>query len=394
MAERILMPQGGQDLKFGQIVQWLKKEGDRVRKDELICEVETEKAVFEVTAPREGILLKIIKADGEEAEVLSTIGYIGNEGEHILHETEITSSKAVDKKRLPSTRESAHTTDSSSRKIAPRARKLALEHDIDLTTLNSSRADGKISSVDVEQAIAERNRLRPKSSITGGRLVQMNKIERTASKRLTDSWSQIPHFFVTVSVAMTAALKVREAFNDKAKDVHISINDMVIRAVANALRTFPRINSSYHDENTIIEWEDVNIGIATASERGLLVPVLGNADKLSIREIAKRVKTITTAARDGKQVSELPSHFTISNLGMYKIERFSAIINPPEAAILAIASVKKKPVCRGNEEIVVRDMMEMTLSLDHRIGDGSLAAQYLNTVKDILENPQSKNLFA
>jgi pyruvate dehydrogenase E2 component (dihydrolipoamide acetyltransferase) len=183
---------------------------------------------------------------------------------------------------------------------------------------------------------------------------------------------------------MGQALKYRK---DHA-DMDLSVNDMIIRACALSLKEFPEVNASYHDEDTIYLWQDINVGIAVAVDAGLIVSVIENADRLDLPDLAKESKRVITLTRNGKQELSQPSRFTISNLGMYAVDQFTAIINPPEAAILAVSSIQKKPIVMEDGTIAARDMMNLTLSMDHRVNDGVVAASFVNAVKHLLENPQ------
>lgn len=389
MAEKIIMPQGGQNLKFGTVVRWLKKEGDAVKKGELICEVETEKAVFEVNAPRDGFLIKIIKGDGEEAEILTAIGYVGDKGEQIyLNEGSGQEGKPTQAKPAAQMKDK-HSGYSTKVKISPKARKIARDFGVNLNDLVSSRADGKITAEDVQRVIRKKESARAAqpAQTDHGTVFEIGKIQKTSARRLQQSWQQAPHIFVTVSVDMTEAAAFRKEFNQKQANTKLSFNDLIVKAAAAALNEFPQVNVSYLDENTIMQWDDIHIGIATTTEQGLLVPVLENAAALSLIEISKRIKELTEAVRSGKQLSSQPSRFTISNLGMYDVDHFTAIINPPESAILAVSSIRKMPRVDEEGNVAVREMMEITLSLDHRIGDGVLAANFINKIKQFLEHP-------
>ena len=383
MAEKIIMPQGGQDLKFGTVVRWLKKEGDAVKKGDLVCEVETEKAVFEVNAPRDGILIKIIKEDGEEAEILTAIGYVGDKGEQIdLNKSSGQEAKPTQVKPISQGKD--RLSESSKKvKISPKARKIARDHGIKLDDLVSSRVDGKITAEDVQSAIRKEESARAprQAQIANGKVIEIGRIQKTAAHRLQRSWQQAPHIFVTVSVDMTEAAAFRKKINQNQTNTKLSFNDLVVKAAAAALKEFPQVNASYIDEDSIMQWDEIHIGIAAATEQGLMVPVLENAAALSLIEISKRTKELAEATRSGKQLSSRPSRFTISNLGMYDVDQFTAIINPPESAILAVSSIRKMPWVDGEENVAVREIMEITLSLDHRIGDGVLAANFINRIK-------------
>lgn len=382
MISEILMPQGGQDLTTGRIVGWLKKEGEPVKAGEVICEVETEKAVFEVSSPQDGYLLKILAQDDEEVEILSVIGIVGEEKDQVTDEhcsetavieeateTETTVQLAVNETEIA--QQQLRLT------ISPKARKLAKDHNIPLDSLKITRPDGKITSFDIQRAIENQT----PSVVHEVKRIQPDKMRKTIARRLAESWQSVPHIFVTVEVDMTSIVESRRGQKEK----KVSINDYVIYACAQVIKKFPEINASFQDEDTINYWDDVNIGVAVSTDGGLIVPVIEDADRLTIEQIAERSKEIADKARAGKQVLTKPSRFTISNLGMYNVESFTAVINPPEAAILAVSSIMKKPVVDEMGGIIIREMMKITLSLDHRVGDGVLAVRFLNEVKRIMD---------
>ena len=380
MISEILMPQGGQDLTSGRIVRWLVKENEPVKSGEVICEVETEKAVFEINSPKDGYLLKILAEEDEEVEILSVIGYVGDkddkvpEGQADVGEQE--DKDVSEKTPTPSSSEIDPLSRLPRIIISPKARKLARDHQIPIESLKSSRADGKITTEVVAQVIESQSSKIP----TSAKVVHPERMRKAIAKRLTESWQSTPHIFVTVDVDMTKCVEWRKKQSEK----KISFNDLIIFACANAIKKFPEINVSFHDEDTIYYWDDINIGIAVSVEGGLVVPVIEDTDHLGIEEISVRSQEITEKARAGKQILSKPSRFTISNLGMYNVDSFTAVINPPEAAILAVSTIKKQPVVNDQGEIIVKDMMKMTLSLDHRVGDGVLAAEFLNEVRRIL----------
>ncbi len=301
MASNVIMPQGGQDLTSGRVVRWLKKEGEAVKKGEVICEVETEKAVFEVSAPQDGRLLQIIAQDGEEVEILSTIGIIGDKDETT---SDVQKTSAPDKLKEEETSQPepiafiAGTQSKAKIIISPKARKLARDHGLALEALVSSRADGKITTEDVIKAlgITEQQVVSTVTSEIPSKTIKPDRVRKTIAKRLAQSWSSAPHIFVTVAVDMTRAVKFRKGN----PQLDISYNDLVIKACANALRKFPDVNASFIDEDTISIWQDINIGLAVATPQGLLVPVIEDADQLSLQEIAIWSKRIAEKARAGK----------------------------------------------------------------------------------------------
>ena len=408
MAEKIIMPQGGQDITEGRVLRWHKAAGDSIKKDEVICEVETEKAVFEVKSPIDGVLLKIVVAEGKVARVFSTIGYVGIAGESIELEDE--EDLADDKKAATSDKKdtgidvaalkkkvAAQSKGKKSRvKASGRARKLADQHGIDISNVEGTGPKGRITEKDVQAyiekgpAVSEAASAAPAGATARrGQTVPMTRIRKVIARRLLQSKQTIPHFYVTVTVNMTDAIKQREALNARGdKDSKVSMNDLVVKAAAIALGDFPQVNCKI-DEDNLIYLEDINIGVAVGLDDGLVVPVLSEVDNLSLKGIAQKTKELVNLAKAGKQASLTPGTFTISNMGMLDVDNFVAIINPPETAILAVGSVRKKIMVADDHSFQVRDTMIMTLSADHRAVDGVIGSQFVNRIKYGLENPQT-----
>ncbi len=412
MAENIIMPQGGQDITEGRVVKWLKQEGDLVSKGEIICEVETEKAVFEIEAPADGVILKIVVDAGKVAPIFSTIGVVGEAGEEVVLEDdsgerkeETSKDSSVDvnalKKKVAKKKSS---TKKGTVKASGRAKKLADEKGIDLSEVEGTGPKGRILEKDIlahakktasspEQPAAASSSpaaasASPATSAKGER-VPMTRMRQVIAKRLQQSKQTVPHFYVTLSVDMTDAIVARIEMNQGvAKEDKISMNDLVIKASAIALEKVPAINCKI-EENDLVFLEDINIGIAVSLKDGLVVPVLPDVGSLSLKGIAKKVKEIAGQAKEGKQANMIPGTFTISNMGMMNVDTFIAIINPPQTAILAVGSTRSKVVATDDGSIKIRQMMNLTLSVDHRAADGSAAAQFINAVKDCLENPAS-----
>jgi pyruvate dehydrogenase E2 component (dihydrolipoamide acetyltransferase) len=432
MLKNVIMPQGSQDLVPGRVVRWTVAEGSPVIKGQVICEVETEKAVFEINSPVDGYLRKIVTPEGEEADVFATIGYVGDldvplPGEEkqpvvVAASVYVPSSEPVPAGNVPA------RTRLGKVRITPLAKKITKELKIDYTSLVGTGPNGRIVAADVlaakkavqaapaavppapASATAPTPPLTPAAPVTQpaklpvsspqvdtsapGKTESLSRIRKVMAQRMQLSMQVAPHFYVTVSLDMTDALQYREVFNKRpglAKEDMLSINDMIVRACALALKEFPQINSSVVDEETIMLWEDIHIGIATALGSGeLVVPVLEHADWLSLSQLPSKTRRLFNLAKEGKQASLVPSHFTISNLGMFNVESFTAIINPPETAILAVASIEKRVMPPKGEHLGVRlrDMLNLTLSLDHRVGDGVLAARFTNRVRELLETPQ------
>jgi len=398
MVVQVIMPQGGQDIEKGTIVRWHRKAGEAVRKGEVVCEVETEKTVIEVTAPQDGVLLRTFYAEGEEAKVFSVIAVVGDPGEAIP-DPPVPSKVAVSVAEKSSPREgqapppaAPASAEGGKIRVSPRARQLAMERGVALDGITGTGPEGSITAEDVLAASERISRGRMPEGVGEnlGRSVPMGKVAKVTARRMLLSKQSIPHFYVTVSVDMTAAKKYRSDFCSRLPDADtdgISITDLITRACVLGLREFPQLNSTVKDEGNLILWDDLNVGIAAATDAGLVVPVVEGADALSLAELAKRTRQVVAAAREGRQISVAPARFTISNMGMYGVDNFIAIINPPEAAILSVSSVKPTVVPAEDGSLQVRDMMNATLSLDHRVGDGVLAARFLNFVRALLEDP-------
>jgi len=403
MAEKIIMPQGGQDIMEGRVVRWLKSEGDPVGKGEVVCEVETEKAVFEVVAPMDGVLVKIVVPAGKIAKVFGTIGIVAAAGEKVDlasllagEEADLGGPAAV----APAKPSDKDRKDAERVKASGRAKKLADEKGIDISLVKGTGPQGRITEKDllafIESAAAPSAAIEaPRAAAPSpaadvrGKTVPLTKMRKVIARRLQQSKQTVPHFYVTVKVDMTSAIRLREEINAKAdKDGKISMNDMVIKSAAIALSEVPQVNCKFDEEN-VVYLDEINIGVAVGLDDGLVVPVLPAVDELSLKGIAKKTKEIIALAKAGKQANLVPGSFTVSNMGMLDVENFTAIINPPEAAILAVGSTSKELQVAEDNSLRIRDVMKMTLSADHRAVDGVLAARFLNRIKSGLENPQS-----
>ncbi len=418
MAEKIIMPQGGQDITEGRVVRWHKAEGDPVKAGEVICEVETEKAVFEVESPLDGVLLKIVVPEGKIARIFSTIGFVGAPGESVELEDEEEDATLEKNKAKTASSDSGIDVAALKKKVAAkgkgkkgkvkasgRARKLADQKGIDISLVTGSGPKGRITEKDVlayieaapaapEPAVAAPAASEaPKAAVRPvdirGKSVPMTRMRQVIARRLQQSKQTIPHFYVTVTVDMTDATERRKEINAKGdKDSKVSMNDMVVKAAAVALGEYPQVNCKI-DEDNIVYLEDINIGVAVGLDDGLVVPVLPEVDTLSLKGIAKKTKELVNLAKAGKQASLTVGTFTISNMGMLDVDNFVAIINPPETAILAVGSVRKNLSVMDDNSFQIRDTMKMTLSADHRAIDGVLGSQFINKIKYCLQNPQT-----
>lgn len=422
MAEKIEMPRLSDTMEEGVIAKWNVKEGDKVSSGDIIAEVETDKATMEVEVFESGTILKILVAEGDAVPLGGLMAVIGEEGEDISELLEGAGDgsagegeegdQAADKEAAPPAEEgadeagrdvdegdrgmepadgdgAADSDDDGRIKASPLARKIAEERGISLDRIEGSGPDGRIIKKDVE-SYKEPERGVSDYSYEGQESedIRVSQMRKTIARRLSESKFTSPHFYETIEIDMKPAFEARTRLNE-ISDVKISFNDIVVKACAHALRQHPDVNSSWMGD-TIRRHGDVNIAVAVAVEDGLLTPVLRHADKKSLRTLSAETRELAGLAREKKlQPDQMEgSTFSISNLGMYGIEEFTAIINPPNATILAVGAIRDVPVVE-NGEIVPGKRMKVTLSSDHRIVDGALAAQFLNTVRQMLENPLS-----
>ncbi len=376
----LLMPQVGQDLPEGRIVAWHKAEGEPVSAGEVVLVVESEKAVFEVEAELGGVLLKRLYDEGAEAPVLQPVAYIGEEGAAVPEPTPEPVGAAVAAAPVGATPAAAPMSSSTRTRrgrvpSSPAARRRAGELGLDWQALSGSGPGGRVVRRDVEAAAAT-------TAAGEDRHQPFDRMRRVVAERLTDSWRNIPHFSLSVDVDMAAAQAWRRRRN-AADDSRITVNDLIVRAVAGALQAHPRFNS-HVSENGITLKAAINIGIAVAVDGGLVVPVLADAGNRAADDIAREIRSLVSAARAGRVDPRVTGTFTISNLGAAGIDRFQAIINPPECAILAVGAVTERPVAIDGM-LAVRPGCTLTLACDHRAVDGVGAAAFLTTIKTALE---------
>ncbi len=376
MVIEVILPKLGQTMEEGKILEWLKKEGDRVSKGEPLFSVETDKVNVEVEAPGSGLLRRIVRQVGEVVPISELVAYIAEADEALPEPGE----------RPPAARTAspgataptvvagapAAAPPARPRKVpaTPVARRLAEEHGIDLATLTGSGPDGQITREDVERGAAAPA---PAAGLT--------TMQRLIAERTLQSVREIPHFSVTVEVEMGKAQELRHSLG-------IPLTPLLVKAAALALREFPAVNARFEGDR-IRRLPAINIGVVVAVPEGLLVPVVREADRKPLAEIAREEDELLERARRGAVTrQELEEGtFTISNLGMYGVEHFTAIISPPQSAILAVGKVAEKVVAREGK-IVIRPMMAMTLSVDHRVIYGALAGQFLSRLTQLLEHPE------
>jgi len=413
VATEVKLPRLGQGMEAGTIVKWLKSEGEPVKKGEPLYELDTDKVTQEVEAEADGVLLKIAVASGEAA-VGTTIAVIGKEGEQVAVEApkdeapqsaekpkpaeapkreperEEGRDAAADAARAPVHKEEGAAANGQGRiKASPLARRIARERDVDLALVSGTGPDGRIVAEDVERAAAGAARPTPAAApVAVGEVetIPLTSIRRTIARRLTAAW-EAPVFQLTVSADMTRTNGLVSRARELNPDVRITVTDVLAKVCAMALIRHRGVNAQY-TEDALQIFPTANVGIAVAAPQGLVVPVVRSAERLSLAELAQARTDVVGRARDNKlQQGDLEGGtFTISNLGMFGVEQFVAVINPPQAAILAVGATEDRPVAREGE-VVVRPMMTMTLTVDHRAVDGAEAADFLRTVKTYVEDP-------
>ncbi|HKP81026.1 MAG TPA: pyruvate dehydrogenase complex dihydrolipoamide acetyltransferase, partial [Pyrinomonadaceae bacterium] len=425
---KVIMPKLSPTMEEGQISRWLKKEGDKVSMGEPLAEIDTDKATMEMQALANGVLRKILINEGQSAPLGQLIAVIGEPSEDIASllseapqpakqeqkkeeqakpqeqpppaqaKAAVASAQpaaaGVDGRQAPQ----AVASDSARLIVSPLAARMAAEAGIDLRSLQGSGPGGRIIKRDIEAAVSQ-----PKPAPSYPRAVEpgqvpqigasayrdepASEIRKVIAKRLVTSIGPVPHFFLTTEIEMDRAAEMRRGINALDPDLKISINDVIIKVAAAALIQHPEVNASFQ-EKFIRYYEHADIGVAVAIEDGLITPVVRAANQKSLSNIATEVRELAGRARSRKLKPEeyTGATFSISNLGMFGIDEFTAVINPPEGAILAVGAMSAKPVVRDNE-IVIRQMMRVTMSCDHRVIDGATGAKFLQTFKKILENP-------
>ena len=412
MAEIVRMPKLSDTMTEGVVAEWHKKVGDNIESGELLAEIETDKATMEFESFQEGVLLHIGVEKGQNAPVDSILAILGEKGEDIQ---ELLKDETAPKEEKESPKEEklvakteplketpvesppiietssnsnnffppAESISNSGSKASPLAKKLAEERGINLKFVNGTGTDGRIVKRDIDN-------FQGKSSITGQESFideSVSPMRKVIAQRLAESKFSAPHFYLTVSINMDNAIESRKAINNAISPSKISFNDFVVKAAAVSLKDHPKVNASWHGD--FIRYNNhVHIGVAVAVDEGLLVPVVRFANEKSLTNIGEEVKTFAKKAKDKKlQPEEWEGNtFTISNLGMFGIDEFTAIVNPPDACILAVGGIQQVPIAK-NGEIVPGNIMKVTLSCDHRVVDGAVGSAFINSFKNYLENP-------
>jgi pyruvate dehydrogenase E2 component (dihydrolipoamide acetyltransferase) len=422
MATEVMMPKLSPTMEEGLLSRWLKKEGDRVSMGEPLAEIDTDKATMEMQSLANGVLRKILINEGESAPLGQLIAIVGEPDEDIsallnkagakttapaaVAPTAATPAQPEPAPEQPAAPENGKqgnvvAAPSSGRLIvSPLAARMAAEAGIDLRSLSGSGPGGRIIKRDIETAIGEGSTVKaaqvPATAVSQQSTIAaaspyrdqpLTEMRKAIARRLVTSIGPVPHFFLTSEIEMDRAVEMRRNINELDPEHKISLNDIIVKIAAAALIQNPQVNASFQDK-AIRYYERADIGVAVAIDDGLITPVVRSADQKTLSQIAGEIRGLAERARSRKLKPEeyLGATFSISNLGMLGIDDFTAVINPPEAAILAIGAVTPKPVVR-NGEVVVRQMMRVTMSCDHRAIDGATGARFLQTFKKILENP-------
>jgi pyruvate dehydrogenase E2 component (dihydrolipoamide acetyltransferase) len=407
MATEVKLPRLGQGMESGTIVRWLKSEGEPVSKREPLYELDTDKVTQEVEAEADGVLLKIVVPEGE-VEVGRTIAVIGAEGEDVSALAAETSSQgngamaraepaappaeAPQEEPIPSEDRPGLEAPAGRIKASPLARRIAREKGLELAEIRGTGPEGRIIAEDVEKAAAApRPAAAPAPALAPAgepQTIELTSTRKTIARRLTEAW-QAPVFQLQVSSDMTAVLEVRAALVDRLREGETkpTVNDVLTKLVAVALVRHPAVNAHFAGDR-IVRFPNAHVGIAVAAPNGLVVPVVRDADRRTIAEIAAARAELVGRARDGKLRREdlEDATFTISNLGMFGIDQFTAVLNPPQAAILAVGQVSEQPVVEDGE-LVARPVAHFTLTCDHRAVDGADGAEFLQTLKELLRLP-------
>ena len=415
MATDVTMPRLSDSMEEGTVLKWLVEVGGEVKRGAPLVEIETDKANMTYEADTDGVLLEVVAAEGDTLEVGQVIARIGAEGEKpsgqrpAAGSQPATAEDAAPEPQEEPARVAAPAGNGGERiKASPVARRIAGELGVELATVEGSGPGGRIVKADVESAAAnggpaapatpapspEAAPAAPKAPVEAGvkgepEVVELTRLQRTVSRRMAESKATAPDFALEVEVDMTLCIELRARLKETAGDGAVpSFNDMIVKAAALAAREHPKVNGAYRDGRFEL-YPEVNVGMAVAAQDALVVPVVRGADQKSLGEIARQARALIEKVRDGSITPpELSGGtITVSNLGMYGIDRFTAIINPPQASILSVGALKKKPAVNEKGRVVARDLMTITMACDHRILYGADGAEFLGRVRELLEQP-------
>ena len=391
----VIMPKMGDGMEEGTLVEWLKKDGEKVKSGEIIGTIQTDKATLELEAPGSGNLTGFLIEPGQTVPVGVPIALLLKDGESIPagwgtadHKSEpakepvaVASSSAAAPVASPIAKSEGRV------KASPLAKKIAAELSIDLTGISGSGPGGRITEKDVRSAKPSAAPITQIAAAANDIKVPLNRLRQIIAERTSHSKSTVPHFYVTVEVDIEKIQELRAMFESE-ESGKVSVNDFVVAASVKALQAMPEVNATYQGDH-VLRYGAVHIGVAAAVEDGLLVPVIKNAHAKSLRQLSSAAKDLVKKAREGKlHPDEMSgSTFSISNMGMLNVEDFGAIINEPNCAIVAVSTAQKKVVVNENDELEVRLRMNVTGSFDHRVLDGAVGAKFMNVLRDYLQNP-------
>ena len=428
MATELKMPQMGYDMEEGTVVRWLKEEGSTVTRNEAVAEIETDKAVVEFESDSEGVLLKIVAPEGTTVPVGQTIAVVGNAGEEVdgvsdtlieqttaTKDSEAEDSDPANADEPKAFHETAEVTSGPPRGrilATPIARRIAEERGISLANVSGSGPGGRITKKDLEEYEPDLSSQStspvslettiPKETVTTnvepkpapsmpGEKQPISRMRQQIARVTVKSKTEKPHFYVSAEINMTTAMSLRKQINDQLKDdgVRLTVNDLIVKACIQALQKYPKFNAYYQDDG--IQYNDkINIAVAIADDEGLIVPAIIDCGEKSLRQVSQMIKNLAERSSNGSLSSQeyTGGTFAISNLGMFDVSSFVAIIHPPQSAVLAVGTVSEKPIVVDGE-ITVGQVMTATISADHRIVDGAEGAQFLIEVKRLLQSPTS-----
>ncbi|SET08349.1 pyruvate dehydrogenase E2 component (dihydrolipoamide acetyltransferase) [Natronincola peptidivorans] len=407
MATEIRMPQLGLTMTEGVIGAWLKQEGDTVKKGDPIVQITTDKLNSEIESEVDGVLRVICAQEGEEIPVQGLVAIVGTADEEITIDTdtpkeEATSNVEEKEEIIPQIQEKPK---GGRIKASPLAKKIASKKGIDLAKITGTGHGGRIVQKDVlayeENVVESQTQEIPEASEAPAYIPKedadiikpLTNMRKVIGKRMTESKHNAPHVTITTEVNVDKTIALRSKLNEKNTEVRLSYTDILVKMIATALRNIPMMNTSIEEDHIIIH-DKINIGVAVALEEGLIVPVVKDADRKGFKAISKEVKDLAARAKENNLLGDelTGGTFTISNLGNYDVDAFTPIINLPESAILGVGRIVKKPIVNENDEIVPASMMTLSLSFDHRIADGALAAELLKMIKGYLEDPDQMYL--
>ena len=414
MSVNILMPALSPTMEEGTLSKWLVKEGDIVTSGDLIAEIETDKATMEVESIDDGTIGKILVREGQEAvKVNEPIAVLLLDGENLSDIKSIKKAPLIESVQEIEKIESKEKLNFNLNKTSkidldtninienfkknetrifasPLAKRIAKQRDINLSLINGSGPNGRILKTDIENFNNNKNLLKNKitTNNSNSELIKNSSMRKTIAERLVQSKNEAPHFYLSLDCNIDQLLKIRSMINLKSNDKYkISVNDMIIKATSSSLIKVPKANASWENENTRY-FNNTDISVAVAIDGGLITPIIKDVQSKGLLEISEDMKLLANKAKDGKLLPEeyVGGSFSISNLGMYGIKEFSAVINPPQGAILAVGSGEKRPIV-FNDQLTIASIMTVTLSCDHRVVDGAVGAQFLSVFKDFIENP-------